>query len=74
MDFGLLPPRRDLLIFRPASCGAATVLTRIAPFELGYDLRSFECANCGNLDTVKVAHQQLAGGTEIVTPREGPFI
>jgi DNA-directed RNA polymerase subunit RPC12/RpoP len=45
-------------------CGAATMLTRIAPFELGYDLRSFECTNCGELGKVKVLHGQLAACAE----------
>jgi hypothetical protein len=55
-------------------CGAATMLTRIAPFELGYDLRSFECTNCGQLDNVKVAHGQLAAIQESLIPRQQPLL
>jgi hypothetical protein len=54
-------------------CGAATMLTRIAPFELGYDLRSFECTNCGQVDTIKIAHGQLAASAASLNARQQPL-
>jgi len=36
---------------RPCSkCGARMVLARIEPAQPGFDLRSFECTGCNNVD------------------------
>jgi len=43
--------------YRPAcsKCGSLTMLARIEPSgELGHDLRTFECAACGNTETMLV--------------------
>ena len=41
-------------IARPlcSKCGARTMLARIEPDSPGYDRRTFECAECGNQETV----------------------
>ena len=47
-------------IYRPpcSNCGAPTTLARIEPAQKpGYDLRSFECTVCTNIDIVEVAYQ-----------------
>ena len=42
---------RDLLMEAPCTkCGAKMSLARIEPDKLGYDLRTFECTKCNNVD------------------------
>ena len=42
---------RDRLMEAPCTkCGAQMVLARIEPAKPGYDLRTFECTKCNNVD------------------------
>jgi len=48
----LLPIERP----RCPKCQARMMLARISPGPEGYDSRTFECAKCDHVLTVKVAH------------------
>lgn len=46
--------------YRPicSKCGVRTALARIEPTgEPGYDLRTFECLACGNLEQIEVKYR-----------------
>ena len=50
----------QLRYYRPAcsQCGRQTWLVRIEPAdEPGYDLRTFECAACGNAEVVRMKYR-----------------
>jgi hypothetical protein len=50
-------PANPVPLLRPlcSKCGSLTGLARIEPSDRpGYDLRTFECAACGNIETMLV--------------------
>jgi hypothetical protein len=48
---------RDRLMEAPCTrCGAKMSLARIEPDRPGYDLRSFECTKCNNVDQYVVEY------------------
>lgn len=55
-SFSPTAPSSSDLIERPpcSKCGAQTMLARIEPDIRDHDLRTFECRECSNIDTVVV--------------------
>jgi ribosomal protein S27AE len=52
-----LPDQISVRIHRPAcpKCGTLTMLARIMPARVGFDLRTFECPQCAHVHEVMVA-------------------
>ena len=49
---------RDRLMEAPCTkCGAKMTLARIEPDKPGYDLRTFECTKCNNVDQYIVEYE-----------------
>jgi hypothetical protein len=49
---------RDRLMEAPCTkCAAKMVLARIEPAKPGYDLRTFECTKCNNVDQYIVEYE-----------------
>jgi hypothetical protein len=49
---------RDCLMEAPCTkCGAKMTLARIEPDKPGYDLRTFECTKCNNVDQYIVEYE-----------------
>jgi hypothetical protein len=56
----IVPAKRKVLsssinVFEPkpqpcTKCGAPVILVRIEPANSGFDLRTFECSKCNNVD------------------------
>ena len=48
----------DRLMEAPCTkCGAKMVLARVEPAKPGYDLRTFECTKCNNVDQYIVEYE-----------------
>jgi predicted RNA-binding Zn-ribbon protein involved in translation (DUF1610 family) len=50
----------QLQLYRPPCprCGSNTMLARIEPAELpGYDLRTFECRDCGHMHVLAIQYR-----------------
>jgi hypothetical protein len=63
-------PRRNPTLFPDlgacTKCRAEVMLVRIEPARDGFDLRSFECSQCNNVDQYIVEHETSAGWTLVV--------
>lgn len=57
---------------RCSHCGGEMVLTRIEPDQPGHDRRTFECKDCGHLETKTVRFRELTENESAAARRRRP--